>query len=113
MDTIELDELRQLLARGADVRLVMTLGPHRFRQAHIPGSETFPTVQSALDALEPDDDVVLYCGGPPHPSSTWAHRILTSRGFHSVRVFPGGLAQWRAAGLPIVSGAEPAGEVVA
>jgi rhodanese-related sulfurtransferase len=113
MDTIELDELRELLASDAQVRVVMTLGLYRYGQAHIPGSETFPTVDAALDALDPNEDIILYCAGSPHPASTWAHRILTSRGFRSVRVFSGGLAEWRAAGLPLGDGTESIEEVVA
>jgi rhodanese-related sulfurtransferase len=104
MDTIELDELRGLLDSGAAFRLVMTLGPHRFRQARIPGSETFPTIEAALETLAPDEDIVLYCAGSPHPASSWGHRILTSHGYRNVRVFRGGLAAWRAAGLPLVGG---------
>lgn len=113
MDTIALDELRELLESDAEVRVVMTLGPHRFRQAHIPGTETFPTVEAALGALDPGDDIVLYCAGITHPASTWAHRILTSRGYRNVKVFRGGLVEWSAAGLAVGTAVESAGGEVA
>ena len=113
METIALDELRALLDDGAEVRVVMTLGPHRFNQAHIPGTETFPTVEAALEGLAPDEDIVLYCAGVTHPASTWGHRILTSRGYQNVRVFTGGLVEWSAAGLPLDTTEDTAVEVVA
>jgi rhodanese-related sulfurtransferase len=103
MDTIELRELQHLLSDGRSVRVVMTLGPHRFAQAHIPGTETFATIDEALASLAPDEEVVVYCTGGSCPSSRWAYHLLRSRGFPNVRLFTGGLMAWDAAGLPLAA----------
>ena len=53
MDTIERAELVSLLREEAATRVVMVLGPHRFAQAHIPGSTTYTDLDEALDAHPP------------------------------------------------------------
>lgn len=101
MDTIELPELAATLADDAPIRLVMALGPYRHAQAHIPGSEAFDGIEQALAALDPDDDIVVYCTGRYSTASRWAHGVLTARGYQRVRVFAGGLLAWCEAGLPL------------
>ncbi len=107
MDTIDLHELQQLLASDQPVRLVMALGPHRFPQAHIPGSETFSDIRRALDALDPDEDIVVYCSGPACQASARAQRFLDARGYRNVRRYTGGLEEWDAAGLSLTSASAP------
>ncbi len=103
MDTIDRHDLEYLLATGQPVRLVMALGPDRFARAHIPGSETFTDVGSALDGLGHDEPIVVYCSGPACQASAWAQRILATRGYRHVRRFVGGLEEWHAAGLPLAT----------
>jgi rhodanese-related sulfurtransferase len=103
MDTIDRHGLQELLATDQPVRLVMMLGPHRFAQAHIPGSETFADLDQALDDLEPGESIVVYCSGPACQASAWAQRILTTRGYRDVRRYVGGLEEWHAAGLPLAT----------
>ena len=76
MDTIERDELRRIVEEDRRVRVILTLGPDAYAQAHIPGSETFPDLASALRELSPEDDVVLYCSSTACSSSRWAARWL-------------------------------------
>jgi rhodanese-related sulfurtransferase len=101
MDTIELQELQALLAEERPARVVMTMGPHRFAQAHIPGTETFDSLDDAFASLSPDDDIVVYCTGGTCPSSRWAYHLLRSRGYERVQLFAGGLIAWDAADLPL------------
>src|SRR5215218_7784611 len=61
--------------RGDSVTLVMTLGEWEYRITHIPGSMRVSTVQEALEALDPEDEIVLYDSGPPCPASRMAFRI--------------------------------------
>jgi 3-mercaptopyruvate sulfurtransferase SseA len=107
VETIELQEFRQLLDDDRSVRVVMTLGPVRFAQAHIPGTETFVSIDEAFASLSPDEDIVVYCTGGSCPSSRWAYHLLRSRGYQRVQLFTGGLTAWDAAELPL------AGEVAA
>jgi rhodanese-related sulfurtransferase len=99
MQTITRDELIALLDDGVPVRLVMALGPGRFSAAHIPGSETFASVEEGLAALSPTEDVVVYCTGGH--ASLLAGRVLEQHGYRHVRHYDGGLADWAGAGLPL------------
>lgn len=101
MRTIDREELQALLDSDAPVRVVMTLGPDRYRAAHIPGTETFASVEDGLAALRADEDVVVYCSGDACSSSRAAYRILEGRGFRNLRRYAGGLQDWAAAGLPL------------
>lgn len=101
MHTIDRSELQALLDGDAAVRVVMTLGPDRYRAAHIPGTETFASVDEGLDSLGADEDIVVYCSGPACPSSRAAYRLLESRGYRNVRRYAGGLEDWHRAGLPL------------
>ncbi len=109
MDTIDRHDLHTMLTTDQPVRIVMALGPRRFAQAHIPGSETFADVDGAFDGLDPDEPIVVYCSGPACQASAWAQRILTARGYRDVRRYVGGLEDWDAAGLPLATthGHEP------
>ena len=108
MNTIDLHDLHRLVASDQPVRLVMALGPHRLAQAHIPGSETFSDIAQALDVLDPDEDIVVYCSGPACQASARAQRLLNARGYRNVRRFAGGLEEWDAAGLPLTAARTPA-----
>jgi rhodanese-related sulfurtransferase len=111
MEIIDRETLQRLLEVGSEIRVVMVLGPHRYRQAHIPGSETFGSIEEALAELQPDEDIVVYCSGSECFASSLAHRILTGRGYQRVRRYPGGLADWAAAGLPLATGTDVDGGV--
>jgi rhodanese-related sulfurtransferase len=99
--TIERDELKELLDGDAPVRLVMTLGPDHYRAAHIPRSEAFSTMDEALAALHPDEDIVVYCSHLACSSSRRAYQALAGNGFARVRRYAGGLTDWHDAGLPL------------
>ncbi len=101
MDLIDREELKEKLDRGDDFRLVMTLGEWEYRAKHIPGSLLLSTAEEALEALDPDDEIVLYDSGPPCPASRIACRVLKGHGYERVRRYAGGLAEWESAELPI------------
>jgi rhodanese-related sulfurtransferase len=79
----------------------MTLGECKNRTTHIPGSMRISTVQEALEALDPKDEIVLYDSGPPCPASRLAFRILKAHGYERVRRHAGGLEAWATAGYPL------------
>lgn len=99
--TIERDELKQKIDRGDDFVLVMTLNDFAFRASHIPGSVQFPTVEEAYEALDPDDDIVVYCSDAACVASQFAYRALVEHGYTKVRRYAGGLSDWAAAGYPL------------
>jgi rhodanese-related sulfurtransferase len=101
VDLIETRELKEKLERGNDFKVVMTLGEWEYRTTHIPGSIRVSTVEEALEALDPEDEIVLYDSGPSCPASRMAFRILKDHGYERVRRYAGGLEEWATAGYPL------------
>lgn len=101
IQTIERDELWSKLQRGQPFRLVMALNRWAFDAKHIPGSLHFDTPEELYAALQPDDDVVVYCSNVDCLSSVAMYRDLVHRGYKHVRRYSGGLLDWEDAGLPL------------
>jgi len=55
MPTIDREQLKTMLDNETPIRLIMAQGPGRYHAAHIPGSETFASLDEALDHLDVDD----------------------------------------------------------
>jgi rhodanese-related sulfurtransferase len=104
MNLITKDELRRKLERGDDFKLVMTLHRHAFQAKRIPTSLHFETVGEALTALDPADEIVVYCSNAYCASSIYAYRVLERQGYGRLRRYPGGVDEWEEAGLPVESG---------
>jgi rhodanese-related sulfurtransferase len=101
VETIEREELRAKLERGDELRLVMALNDWAFRAKHIPGSEHFDSLETALASLKPDEEIVVYCTSPECHSSVALYMALRAAGHQHVRRYSGGLSDWEAAGLPL------------
>jgi rhodanese-related sulfurtransferase len=100
-DLVAAREVKEKLDRGDDFKLVMTLGEWEYRTSHIPGSLRISTVEEALEALYPDEEIILYDSGPPCTASRTACRLLNARGYTRVRRYTGGLQEWESAGYPL------------
>jgi rhodanese-related sulfurtransferase len=102
---ISLETLQSLLLANQSVRLLEILPRESFDAGHLPGAENLPLggLDQTVRALVPDRDqlIVLYCSGPTCNNSHLAARRLTELGYRNVRVFAGGKATWRDAGLPL------------
>jgi rhodanese-related sulfurtransferase len=101
MDVIGRDELKEKLDRGDDFKLVMVLGEWEYRAKHIPGSLRVSTPEEGLEALDPDDEIVLYDSGPACPANRLACRFLKAHGYGRVRRYANGLEEWESAGYPL------------
>jgi rhodanese-related sulfurtransferase len=99
--TISREELKDKLDRGDDFKLVMTLGEWAFRLSHIPSSISVTNFEQAKKALEPGEEIVVYCSDANCIASQAACRYLTELGYEKVRRYAGGLSDWAAAGLPL------------
>jgi rhodanese-related sulfurtransferase len=99
--TIGREELKAKLDGGADLKLVMALNRWAFDAKHIPGSLHFDTPDEAYAALQPDDEIVVYCSNVDCLSSVALYRDLLRRGYRNVRRYSGGLLDWEDAGLPL------------
>ena len=102
---IERDELKAKLDAGEDIRLVMSLQRWAFEALHIPGSLHFDTPEQLLEALDVDDEIIVYFSDPGCVGSRFAYRKLVENGYTNVRRYAGGLSDWKAAGYPLVGSA--------
>src|SRR5262249_26106040 len=77
-----------------------------FALGHIPGSRNVPLSQLKryLVKLDRKADIVAYCRGPYCVMSFEAVATLRKRGFKASRL-EDGLPEWKAAGLPVQTGA--------
>jgi len=104
MNLITREELRRKLQRGDEVQLVMALPAHAYRVKRIPGSRHFETIGEALEALDPEEEIVLYCATVYCPASIYAYALLEREGYEHVSRYAGGIADWEAAGYPVETG---------
>jgi rhodanese-related sulfurtransferase len=99
--TIGREELKAKLDRGDDFKLIMALNRWAFDAKHIPGSIHFDAPEELYAAVQPDDEVVVYCSNVDCLSSVALYRDLVRRGYRNVRRYSGGLLDWEDAGLPL------------
>jgi rhodanese-related sulfurtransferase len=99
--TIEREELRQKLARGERIKLVMCLNEWAFLAKRIPGSIHFNTPAEMLAGLQKDEQIVVYCSNPGCLASLAVYHRLADHGYINVRRYAGGLDDWEGAGLPL------------
>jgi rhodanese-related sulfurtransferase len=104
MKLITREELRRKMERGDEFKLVMTLSAHAFHAKHIPNSRHFESIGEALAALDPADEIVVYCADVHCVASIYAYRRLEQAGYTRVRRYAGGVADWEEAGYPLESG---------
>ena len=95
---------KELLAqakRGEVVVLDVRPAPE-FAVSHLPFAVSMPLAElnRHLDELPRDKPVVAYCRGPFCLMAKEAVEVLRSAGIHAMRMEEG-VAEWRAAGLPI------------
>jgi rhodanese-related sulfurtransferase len=100
MQLITREALKATLDANDDSKLVVVVGPREFRARRIPGSLGFPSPRSALAALYRDDQIILYANNHHRGNTTAAAAALRAHGYRNVRSYPGGLADWEAAGYP-------------
>ncbi len=98
MNLITRDELRQKLERGDEFKLLMTMSATAYRAKHIPSSEHFDSTEDAMAALDPGEEIVVYCADIHCAASIYAYRTFEREGYPRVRRYAGGVSDWEAAG---------------
>ncbi len=91
-----------------------------FAKGHIPGARLFHyyRAEQYLPALLPAclaaQKVVVYCNGGDCEDSEFAALILRDTGVprENLFVYPGGVSEWSATGMPVETGARGSGEFV-
>jgi rhodanese-related sulfurtransferase len=76
-----------------------------YRAGHLPGARSVPLgeLERALRSIPKDQEVVAYCRGPYCVMAIEAVALLEAAGYRALRL-EDGIAEWRAAGLPIEGG---------
>lgn len=104
MNLITRAELRAKLDRGDTVKLVMTLSESAYRAKRIPKSLHFETIKETIAALDPEEEIVVYCADVHCSASIYAYYLLERAGYGHVRRYAGGIADWEAAGYAFEHG---------
>ena len=81
MRLIDREEPRQNLDGRDDFKLVIVLGDWAYRTKHIPGSLNLYTIEKVLEALDTNDEIIVYCSNPDCVASVAVFRTLTENGF--------------------------------
>jgi rhodanese-related sulfurtransferase/DNA-binding transcriptional ArsR family regulator len=104
LEPITREELLQR-SRSGEITILDVRPPDEFALGHVPGAMNIPLreLEARLAELDPAQEIVAYCRGPYCVLSYEAVAALRARGF-KVRRLEDGLPEWRAAGLPVVSG---------
>lgn len=104
LEPVSRNELLELSRAG--VVTVLDVRPEdEFALGHLPGAVNVPlhALKARLAELDPAQEIVAYCRGPYCVLSYEAVAALRAQGF-SVRRLEDGFPEWRAAGLPVVTG---------
>ena len=101
MRTISREELKEKLNRKENFRLVMALAEWAYQAKHIPGSIHFATMKEAIQSLNKDDEIVVYCSDENCIASTALGQLLERNGYSRVLHYAGGLQDWEQAGYPL------------
>jgi rhodanese-related sulfurtransferase/DNA-binding transcriptional ArsR family regulator len=88
--------------RTGEVTVLDVRPAAEFRAGHIPGARSVPLeeLEQTLGSIPRDQDVVAYCRGPYCVLALEAVELLRARGYRATRL-EDGVAEWRAAGLPV------------
>jgi len=81
MRLIDREEPRQNLDGRDDFKLVIVLGDWAYRTKHIPGSLNLYTIEKVLEALDTNDEIIVYCSNPDCVASVAVFRMLTENGY--------------------------------
>src|SRR5947208_16573195 len=101
MKTISREELKEKLDCKENFRLVMALAEWAYQVKHIPGSIHFDNVKEAIQSLNKDDEIVVYCSDENCIASKALGQLLERNGYSHVLHYPGGLQDWEQAGYPL------------
>jgi ArsR family transcriptional regulator len=109
LEPVDKDELLRR-ARGRDVMVLDVRPVEEYRAGHIKGAISVPLaeLEKRLGDLPPERQYVAYCRGAYCVLAAEAVRLLRGHGVEAVRLKQG-YPEWRDAGLPVETNAEPRG----
>jgi|GEM_PF-501093 len=83
--------------------VINVLDKDTYEDCHIAGSINVPfeSIDSFIDTIAKDAEVVFYCSNPMCTASEYAALKFQKAGFAHVSVYEGGTAEWYQKGLPV------------
>jgi ArsR family transcriptional regulator len=104
LEPVSRKELLKRMRKGA-VTVLDVRPEDEFALGHVSGAVNIPlrALKARLSELDPLHEIVAYCRGPYCVLSYEAVAALRAKGFKARRL-EDGLPEWRAAGLPVVTG---------
>jgi ArsR family transcriptional regulator len=104
LEPVSREELLQK-SRAREVTILDVRPSDEFALGHLPAAVNIPLreLEARLAEFDPAQEIVAYCRGPYCVLSYEAVAALRARGFKARRL-QDGLPEWRAAGLPVVTG---------
>jgi len=104
-EPVTFKELRRLIREG-DVTVVDVRPTEEYEAGHIPGAISVPaaTLKRRLSDIPKGREVIAYCRGRYCVYSLEAVTLLRKHGYRARRAHDG-MPDWKAAGLPVESGA--------
>jgi rhodanese-related sulfurtransferase/DNA-binding transcriptional ArsR family regulator len=104
LEPVSREELLQK-SRAGEVTILDVRPSDEFALGHLPAAVNIPLreLEARLAEFDPAQEIVAYCRGPYCVLSYEAVAALRARGFNARRL-QDGLPEWRAAGLPVVTG---------
>jgi rhodanese-related sulfurtransferase len=103
MARISIEELNEMLDKGAAPVILDTRAPHLVDDGWIPGAQfiTLEDVDNLVLDIDADAPVVLYCSCPNEVTAAKVAKKLINRGYRNIRPLTGGIDAWRDAGYII------------
>ena len=100
--TVTTEELNDAMNMGSSLQVVNVLGAEFVKLGMIRYSRRIPFAEfeRRYHELDKGRSVVTYCSGGDSRACRAAADFLLDKGY-KVSAYPGGLADWRAAGLPM------------
>ena len=101
------DELHRLMTEHPDIHLIHILGSDHFRGIHLPKAlnacvfEVTFTDQIRAITADKEATLILYGSSDRSLDASRAAEKLAQAGYKNIGVLDGGIAAWRAAGLPV------------
>lgn len=101
--TVDLNQLKSLIANGNAPVLIEALPEKYFLDGHLPGARHLPhdEVKEKAGDVVPDKSapIVVYCASETCRNSHQAAETFKMLGYSDVAVYPGGKKDWEEAGL--------------
>lgn len=123
LEAVELNEVQSWLSDPRfEMELVILIDARNHRQyldGHLPGAYSFDhfrpeqSLEEVLPAALAAEEVIIYCSGGDCEDSEFAAIFLQDAGVPGdrIRIYTGGLEEWREAGLPLETGRRGSGMV--